>query len=94
MGTCTLHRRPLQDLLSSSASNATSFTKLHGIYCSWSALQERLSGVRIELVPIDHGFCLPEALEAPFFEWLYWGQASGMHGHCGIGHCHSSTRPS
>ena len=32
--------------------------------------------MRIELVPIDHGFCLPEALEAPFFEWLYWGQAS------------------
>ena len=41
-------------------------------------LQERLSGVRIELVPIDHGFCLPEALEAPFFEWLYWGQASAQ----------------
>lgn len=27
-----------------------------------------------ELVPIDHGFCLPEALEAPYFEWLHWPQ--------------------
>jgi hypothetical protein len=26
-------------------------------------------------VPIDHGFCLPEALEPPFFEWLHWPQA-------------------
>jgi hypothetical protein len=25
-----------------------------------------------ELVPIDHGFCLPEKLEPPYFEWLYW----------------------
>eukprot|EP00798_Chlamydomonas_sp_ICE-L_P019973 gene19973-26684_t len=28
-----------------------------------------------ELVPIDHGFCLPETLEAPYFEWLHWTQA-------------------
>lgn len=28
-----------------------------------------------ELIPIDHGFCLPEALEAPYFEWLHWPQA-------------------
>lgn len=28
-----------------------------------------------ELVPIDHGFCLPETLEAPYFEWLHWPQA-------------------
>lgn len=27
-----------------------------------------------ELVPIDHGFCLPEMLEAPYFEWLHWPQ--------------------
>ena len=27
------------------------------------------------LVPIDHGFCLPEALEPVFFEWLFWPQA-------------------
>lgn len=28
------------------------------------------------LVPIDHGFCLPEALEAAYFEWQHWPQAS------------------
>ncbi|PIN24418.1 Phosphatidylinositol 4-kinase [Handroanthus impetiginosus] len=27
------------------------------------------------LVPIDHGFCLPEALDDPYFEWLHWPQA-------------------
>lgn len=26
-------------------------------------------------MPIDHGFCLPEALEPPYFEWLHWPQA-------------------
>ena len=29
-----------------------------------------------ELVPIDHGFCLPENLEPPYLEWLHWPQAS------------------
>ncbi len=29
---------------------------------------------KYELVPIDHGFCLPETLEAPYFEWLHWPQ--------------------
>ncbi|XP_047944966.1 phosphatidylinositol 4-kinase gamma 8-like [Salvia hispanica] len=29
-----------------------------------------------ELIPIDHGFCLPEALDDPYFEWLHWPQAS------------------
>lgn len=28
------------------------------------------------LIPIDHGFALPEALDNPFFEWLYWPQTS------------------
>ncbi|KAL3533420.1 hypothetical protein ACH5RR_006941 [Cinchona calisaya] len=32
------------------------------------------SGVA-ELVPIDHGFCLPESLDDPYFEWLHWPQA-------------------
>jgi hypothetical protein len=31
--------------------------------------------VREELIPIDHGFCLPEALESPYLEWLFWPQA-------------------
>ncbi|MCO5551602.1 hypothetical protein L7F22_005107 [Adiantum nelumboides] len=30
----------------------------------------------LELVPIDHGRCLPEFLEGPYFEWLHWPQAS------------------
>ncbi|KAK7336397.1 hypothetical protein VNO77_16937 [Canavalia gladiata] len=29
-----------------------------------------------DLVPIDHGFCLPEWLDDPYFEWLHWPQAS------------------
>jgi hypothetical protein len=28
------------------------------------------------LVPIDHGYALPEALDNPYFEWLFWSQAS------------------
>lgn len=31
-------------------------------------------GNEYSLVPIDHGFCLPEALEPPYFEWLHWPQ--------------------
>ncbi|KAM1187720.1 hypothetical protein ACFX2J_023613 [Malus domestica] len=31
---------------------------------------------QVELVPIDHGFCLPESLEDPYFEWIHWPQAS------------------
>ncbi|KAL6626414.1 hypothetical protein ACP70R_030140 [Stipagrostis hirtigluma subsp. patula] len=30
----------------------------------------------LDLVPIDHGLCLPEQLEDPYFEWLHWPQAS------------------
>ncbi|WOL16389.1 hypothetical protein Cni_G25176 [Canna indica] len=29
-----------------------------------------------ELVPIDHGLCLPEIIDDPYFEWLHWPQAS------------------
>lgn len=28
-----------------------------------------------ELIPIDHGFAMPEALEPPYFEWQHWPQA-------------------
>ncbi|KAF5480118.1 hypothetical protein F2P56_000886 [Juglans regia] len=31
---------------------------------------------QVELVPIDHGLCLPESLEDPYFEWVHWPQAS------------------
>jgi hypothetical protein len=30
----------------------------------------------VELIPIDHGPCLPEALEDPYFEWIHLPQAS------------------
>uniref|UniRef100_A0A1D1XH27 1-phosphatidylinositol 4-kinase n=1 Tax=Anthurium amnicola TaxID=1678845 RepID=A0A1D1XH27_9ARAE len=33
-------------------------------------------GGQVELVPIDHGLCLPENLEDPYFEWIHWPQAS------------------
>lgn len=36
----------------------------------------RLNQPQCRLLPIDHGFCLPEALEPPFFEWLHWPQVS------------------
>jgi hypothetical protein len=29
---------------------------------------------RVELIPIDHGYCLPESLDAVYFEWLFWPQ--------------------
>lgn len=41
---------------------------------SASGGRERLDGNSSELRPIDHGFCLPEALEPPYFEWLHWPQ--------------------
>ncbi|KAF3438006.1 hypothetical protein FNV43_RR20762 [Rhamnella rubrinervis] len=31
---------------------------------------------QVELTPIDHGLCLPERLEDPYFEWIHWPQAS------------------
>ncbi|XP_030953254.1 phosphatidylinositol 4-kinase gamma 5-like [Quercus lobata] len=43
-------------------------------------LVRKLDGVgrfgQVELVPIDHGLCLPESLEDPYFEWIHWPQAS------------------
>ncbi|XP_059629042.1 phosphatidylinositol 4-kinase gamma 3-like [Cornus florida] len=30
---------------------------------------------RMLLIPIDHGYCLPETFEDCTFEWLYWPQA-------------------
>ncbi|KAL2226958.1 phosphatidylinositol 4-kinase gamma 3 [Sesamum indicum] len=30
---------------------------------------------RIVLIPIDHGYCMPENFEDCTFEWLYWPQA-------------------
>ncbi|GAV82978.1 PI3_PI4_kinase domain-containing protein [Cephalotus follicularis] len=43
-------------------------------------LVRKLDGVggfgQMELTPIDHGLCLPETLEDPYFEWIHWPQAS------------------
>lgn len=36
---------------------------------------DNLLALQYELVPIDHGFCLPETLESPYLEWLHWPQA-------------------
>ncbi|KAI3822105.1 hypothetical protein L1987_09686 [Smallanthus sonchifolius] len=32
-------------------------------------------GGRLVLIPIDHGYCLPENFEDCTFDWLYWPQA-------------------
>lgn len=43
-------------------------------------LVRKLGGIlgfsKVELIPIDHGLCLPESLEDPYFEWIHWPQAS------------------
>ncbi|WOL19907.1 hypothetical protein Cni_G28709 [Canna indica] len=33
-------------------------------------------GSLMEIIPIDHGLCLPESLEDPYFEWIHWPQSS------------------
>jgi len=42
--------------------------------------RRKFSGLRedycVELTPIDHGYCLPETLDSPYFEWLHWPQAA------------------
>ncbi len=38
----------------------------------------KLDFSQLELVPIDHGFCLPESLEPPYFEWLHWPQVHSL----------------
>lgn len=39
-------------------------------------VQGNCSSGSLELIPIDHGLCLPEWLDDPYFEWLHWPQAS------------------
>uniref|UniRef100_A0A2P2L7D2 1-phosphatidylinositol 4-kinase n=1 Tax=Rhizophora mucronata TaxID=61149 RepID=A0A2P2L7D2_RHIMU len=43
-------------------------------------LVRKLDGIgrfgQTALIPIDHGLCLPETLEDPYFEWIHWPQAS------------------
>jgi hypothetical protein len=40
-----------------------------------SSVQSAVTDGQYEIIPIDHGFALPEHLEAPYFEWLHWPQA-------------------
>ncbi|KAI3694468.1 hypothetical protein L1987_77433 [Smallanthus sonchifolius] len=66
---CSVHRIGILDIrllnLDRHAGNML-VKNFHGSYVSGMA----------ELVPIDHGFCLPESLDDPYFEWLHWPQAS------------------
>ncbi|KAL5544868.1 hypothetical protein UlMin_008652 [Ulmus minor] len=47
---------------------------------SGNLLVRKLDGIdrfgQVELIPIDHGLCLPESLDDPYFEWIHWPQAS------------------
>lgn len=36
---------------------------------------KEVEGGNYKLIPIDHGYCLPEKFEDCTFEWLYWPQA-------------------
>lgn len=38
-------------------------------------IKESDSPKNIKLVPIDHGFSLPDNLEVPWFEWMNWSQS-------------------
>ncbi|KAI4326813.1 hypothetical protein L6164_019343 [Bauhinia variegata] len=39
-------------------------------------LFKKESGGQTVLIPIDHGYCLPDKFEDCTFDWLYWPQAS------------------
>ncbi|KAI4315540.1 hypothetical protein L6164_028338 [Bauhinia variegata] len=39
-------------------------------------LFKKEAGGQIVLIPIDHGYCLPDKFEDCTFDWLYWPQAS------------------
>jgi len=47
-----------------------------GALSGYPSNQEGFKLPSVDLVPIDHGFCLPETLETAYFEWLHWPQAS------------------
>lgn len=49
-------------------------TDRHGGNLLVRKVEERFG--EVELIPIDHGLCLPETLEDPYFEWIHWPQAS------------------
>lgn len=46
-----------------------------GAFGNLGNLSNRWGQHNYKLVPIDHGFALPEGLEPPFYEWQHWPQA-------------------
>ncbi|XP_044506479.1 phosphatidylinositol 4-kinase gamma 3 [Mangifera indica] len=44
---------------------------------------------QIRLIPIDHGYCLPEKFEDCTFDWLYWPQAHQPYSHDTIDYINS-----
>lgn len=76
-GTSDVHRIGILDIrLYNTDRHAGNLLVKHskGSSANLSALA-RLEENQLQLIPIDHGFCLPEALEPPYFEWLHWPQA-------------------
>lgn len=67
-----LVRKPKHDLRGLSTKNLDGTDKGPVSALNFHMMQD--DGV--ELIPIDHGYCLPENVEAVYFEWLYWPQAS------------------
>ena len=45
-----------------------------GVHPGAGGASALLDACAYELIPIDHGFALPEALEPPYFEWQHWPQ--------------------
>ncbi len=46
-----------------------------GIVTAGNILVKRGASGAHELVPIDHGYVLPDSFQDISFEWLYWPQA-------------------
>ncbi len=50
--------------------------------CAGNILVKRGASGGHELVPIDHGYVLPDSFQDISFEWLYWPQARAPLGEC------------
>lgn len=70
-----LVREPLSNRDATFSSSRPSMSRTTSNLDGTTAAAAVLPGGSYELIPIDHGFCLPEAFEAPYFEWLHWPQA-------------------
>ena len=54
----------------------------HG--CAGNILVRKGADGSWELVPIDHGYVLPDSFQDISFEWLYWPQARATFGEFAI----------